>query len=249
MRKLLVAGVAAAALCSAPALAADYPVKAGPAPAVFNWTGFYFGGHAGYSWGHLKSDLLDDGDPTEDIGVNKWHGLVYGSQFGYNSQINNLVVGIEGDWSGAIGNKSASAFDAGDPFADSVAAKLTDLASVRGRVGILMSPNSLLYATGGWGWGRARIAASDSDNGVAGGNRILHVNDSGAVYGGGWEYMLSPISTVRIEYLHYAFSRTNTVLLVDSPVTNTLRGIDVVRLGVNFKFGDLWGKGPVSAKY
>ncbi len=160
MKKVLLAGIAAA-FCATPAIAADYPVKAGPAPAVFNWTGFYFGGHAGYSWGHVKSDLFDDGDPTEDVSVSKWHGLVYGTQLGYNNQINNLVLGIEADWSGAIGSNSRSFFDAGDTFSDSVTAKLTDLASVRGRIGFLMSSNSLLYATAGWGWGRARITATD----------------------------------------------------------------------------------------
>ncbi len=76
------------------------------------------------------------------------------------------------------------------------------------------------------------------------------MSDSGAVYGGGWEYMISPITTMRIEYLHYAFNGSSSGFFPpDSPITNALRGIDVVRLGVNFKFGDPWGKNPVVAKY
>jgi outer membrane immunogenic protein len=43
MKKLLIAGVAAAAFYSAPALA-------GPPPSVFNWSGFYLGGNGGYGW-------------------------------------------------------------------------------------------------------------------------------------------------------------------------------------------------------
>jgi glutamate N-acetyltransferase/amino-acid N-acetyltransferase len=50
MKKILVASIAAAALCGAPAFAADTPVKepvykAAPAP-LLNWTGFYIGGIA-----------------------------------------------------------------------------------------------------------------------------------------------------------------------------------------------------------
>ena len=45
MKKILLASVAAAAFCGAPAFAADMPIKApvykaAPAP-IFNWTGFY----------------------------------------------------------------------------------------------------------------------------------------------------------------------------------------------------------------
>ena len=40
MKKILLASIAVAAFCAAPALAADMPVKAPYAP-VFNWTGFY----------------------------------------------------------------------------------------------------------------------------------------------------------------------------------------------------------------
>src|SRR5712691_9682918 len=55
MRKFLIAGIAVAAFCAAPAFAADMPTKgpvykAAPAP-VFNWTGFYSGAVGTYGWG------------------------------------------------------------------------------------------------------------------------------------------------------------------------------------------------------
>jgi high affinity Mn2+ porin len=41
-----------ALLCAMPAVAADLPVKALPVPqTIYNWTGFYAGGHVGYGYG------------------------------------------------------------------------------------------------------------------------------------------------------------------------------------------------------
>ncbi len=56
MKKLVVAGVSLMALAGASRVdAADLftvmPVKAQPAPATHNWTGFYLGGHIGYALG------------------------------------------------------------------------------------------------------------------------------------------------------------------------------------------------------
>jgi outer membrane immunogenic protein len=51
MKKLLVVGIAAAAFCGAPAIAADMPVKASP---LFDWTGWYVGVNGGYSWGRSR---------------------------------------------------------------------------------------------------------------------------------------------------------------------------------------------------
>src|ERR1700730_4212330 len=93
MKRLLLSGIALAALAiAAPASAADMPTrgpvyKAAPAP-LFNWTGFYVGGNAGYSW-------------PDDANLNPkgWSG---GGQVGYNWQYApNWVFGLEADMSGS----------------------------------------------------------------------------------------------------------------------------------------------------
>ena len=60
MKRLLLSSAALTLLAIGPALAADLPRKAPPAPAVvapvWNWTGFYIGGNVGGVWQH------DDGD-------------------------------------------------------------------------------------------------------------------------------------------------------------------------------------------
>ncbi len=87
MKKFLIAA-GVLGLMAAPAVAADMPRKAAPAPMyaplpVMTWAGFYAGVNAGYGW---ASGGLD--------------GFVGGGQLGYNWQSGNLVFGIEGDFQG-----------------------------------------------------------------------------------------------------------------------------------------------------
>jgi len=61
-RDFLLAGFALGAFAfDAPARAADMklPVKAPYLQSVFDWTGFYIGGHTGYSLGHSNAVLSD----------------------------------------------------------------------------------------------------------------------------------------------------------------------------------------------
>lgn len=122
MKKFTIVAAAFAALVfNAPAKAADMPIYKA-APAVFDWTGFYIGAHAG--WGR------ESGGES---------GFIYGGQLGYNWQFNrNWVIGIEGDITGT---------DISEP---TIPAKVDYLASVRGRLGYAMG-RSLFYGTVGWG--------------------------------------------------------------------------------------------------
>src|ERR1700739_1089679 len=99
MKKFLLAS-ASFALFAAPAAAADMsarPYKAPPPPAplatVYNWTGFYIGGHVGGAWA---------GDNTLQSNDGRFLG---GVQAGADYQFNpNWVVGIEGQYSWLANN-------------------------------------------------------------------------------------------------------------------------------------------------
>ena len=147
MKKFLLSGVALVALfAAAPASAADVPVrgpvyKAAPAP-VFNWTGFYFGGHVGYGWG----DTAAVGDVD---------GFLGGLQAGYNWQLSrNWVFGIEADISGTDMNNSAFSH-------------VDYLGTLRARVGYTWD-RTMLYGTGGLAWNRSStLGFHDTDTGYA----------------------------------------------------------------------------------
>ena len=80
-----------------PAHAADMPLKAPALRAVYDWTGFYVGGHFGYGGGSLGPGT----NPLPEQGVLFPHsvtGLIGGYQIGYNREFaNRVVLGIEAD--------------------------------------------------------------------------------------------------------------------------------------------------------
>jgi len=80
--------------------------KAAPTPApVYNWSGFYVGGHVGYGWADLQSTVIDSSGAAFPVGTvftADPDGWIGGGQIGFNWQSGNWVFGIEGEysWSG-----------------------------------------------------------------------------------------------------------------------------------------------------
>src|SRR3982074_1401520 len=94
---LLFAATVLAALATAPAGAADLPVKATVPATVWSWTGFYVGGNAagGVASTHLDAPCFycPSAPPTPVF-------FAGGVQAGYNYQFRNGLVGIEADVNG-----------------------------------------------------------------------------------------------------------------------------------------------------
>src|SRR3979411_2006368 len=143
MKKILL-GVAALAAFAGPAFAADMPPRtytkapAYTAPAVvYNWTGFYIGGHVGGAF--AGSNWLQSSDARFLGGVQG--GLDY--QFAPN-----WVVGAEAQYSWLSGGgNNGTLFPAGTL----VNSNTNQLGSVPGRVCYTWGPTRL-YAKGGYAW-------------------------------------------------------------------------------------------------
>ena len=175
MNNLFVGGVAIAALIVGPAIAADMP-----APVVVeSWTGFYAGASLGgrFTDSNWTTTCLSVGAPggigcpTNLIAQNGGRlPLANPSAFasatlrpsvyvGYNWQIANWVVGVEGDfgWGKARndmkGIPGAELLGSGaSPGQDTAAVSTTWDASARARAGLLIGTNILLYGTAGASW-------------------------------------------------------------------------------------------------
>ena len=181
MKKQLLLGTAIGALMGIdPALAADLPVKApvkAPVVAAYNWTGCYFGGNVGYSWGRAQGDLNIPnlsifGLPTSFPMSLHPDGVIGGGQIGCNWQYNAVwVLGLETDFQGSAekDTNNFSAFALGEGFNQSIEAKIEWFGTARGRVGYLITPTLMLYGTGGLAYGKTKVTDNVLQNLFGGG--------------------------------------------------------------------------------
>jgi len=246
MKQFAIATVALAALGATPALAADLPVrqpayKAPPAPVVayYNWSGCYFGGHAGGLFARKDWSDAITGDSFGSHDANSW---LAGAQVGCNIQVSGgWVFGVQGDyaWSDADGSNV-------DVFGFTNHSRVKSLASVTGRVGYAWD-RFLGYVKGGGAWERDDYTVFNPAGVVA---ATASETRGGWTVGIGGEYAFTDWLTGFAEYDYYDFgTRTNTFI---TPAGGTFGFADirehksVVKVGLNFKFG---GWGPVIAKY
>ncbi|HZR76009.1 outer membrane protein [Bradyrhizobium sp.] len=275
MKRILVGIAAAATLLATGALAADLPVKAPvyKAPVeVFGWTGFYVGGNIGYSAGQADNSTTIDrfltGLPLPGtlIGTNSAKnaadGFIGGGQIGYNWQITNWLVGLEADIqaSGERGSSSViclACSDDGTNIVTRLDQSLNWFGTVRGRAGILATPDAVFYATGGLAYGEVNVTGSATGN-FNQTTVFLPGNSStrfGWTVGAGVEGHIGGNWTAKLEYLYMDLGSVSggpmqlTGILV--PV-RTVAGLsysshftdNIVRAGINYHFNS-----PVVAKY
>jgi len=268
------------------AFAADLPVKAGPAPVaapVYSWTGFYIGANIGGGWGDRDVNTVAN-DPLAVLTFNSLSGgpppisftssgVVGGVQLGYNWQFNrNWLAGIEADFSGSgiDGSGTSSGVINGGlaglfPFTQTASEKIRWFGTVRARLGYLPVDNLLIYATGGFAYGRVEHSATYINNGpvplnVTGFgfsytcgafapcfNGLSNDVSGGWTVGGGIEYAIWQRWTLRAEYLYVSLdsrsvTQTGVALAVPGNAVSSVNAnfdrttFNVARIGVNYRF-------------
>ena len=140
-----------ASAVSVPAFAGDLPARMEPVAPVayvpaFSWTGLYIGGELGwiqtnpnYSVGAI---LL--AAPFAVTSASDKNGLSYGILVGYNYQVGQLVLGVEGDFQGWTAGEIRYTAITGD----FLTAHSKWGGSVRGRLGYAVY-QALFYVSGG----------------------------------------------------------------------------------------------------
>jgi outer membrane immunogenic protein len=242
MKKFLLATVALVALgATVPALAADLPARTytkAPvyAAPIYNWTGFYIGGHIG---GAFTGDNNFGGLTTGNNNDGRFLG---GLQAGYDYQFApNWVLGVEGQYSWLGSNNNGVIFPGGFVYNNNQ----RGLGSVTGRVGYTWGPG-LLYVKGGY-------AFSDNNESLVNGAgtpvpfAFSGNHSNGFTVGAGLEYMFTQNWSGKIEYQYYNFGNSSFVAPAAlAPFGNFRTDDHVVKAGINYRFN--WG-GPVVAKY
>jgi outer membrane immunogenic protein len=256
LRRILLATAGAVAFTGS-AFAADLPSRAPPPvyippTPIFTWTGIYVGGQVGYAWGTQKANLsLPDGSTL----YNSYNaeGVIGGAHVGYNYQVNQWVVGIEGSVDGTSLSKTFvpgvdGVFVNNVGFVPGAGTSYTTSSpvqgSIRGRVGIAWD-RALIYATGGAAFG-GFTASYSTPYGYA----SLSSTRVGWTVGGGIEYAVTNNWSVRAEYRYSDFgSFTNYPAAFGAPVAVSRHFTqNQVQVGFSYKF-DTYAPAPVVAKY
>ncbi len=216
-------------------------------------------------------------------------GFIGGGQIGYNWQIAlrgvALVTGVEADIQGVAASAGgANRWTAAntDYFGQPVSlfstprgsANLTYIGTVRGRLGVTVTPTLLVYGTGGLAYGGVNASMQNSQLWVTTGgpkagynSAILGGSSSGATRvgwtaGGGVEWMFLPNWSAKAEYLYYDLGNVTGAFVsnyygvggfagnsgVQNATSYTARASgNIARLGVNYHFN--LGAPPVVAKF
>jgi len=115
--------------------------------------------------------------------------------------------------------------------------------TVRGRVGALVTPNALLYVTGGWAYGHTTTSASAALLGVGAATSVGR-NQNGWTVGGGLEYALNSWLSFKTEYLYLDLGTATLVSGTAGGIPFSLgekATAHTVKAGFNIKLGDLGG--------
>jgi outer membrane immunogenic protein len=236
--KKIVLGSALLAALAGPALAADMPPRpyakapAYTAPAVvYNWTGFYIGGHVG---GAFAGDNGLQSNDARFLG-----GVQAGADYQFAP---NWVLGAEAQYSWLSGGTNSNLiFPAGTVVNGRVA---DQIGSVTGRIGYTWGPG-LIYAKGGYAWRDGNTIGVANAAGVPQPFTTSGNSKDGYTVGAGLEYLFAPNWSAKAEYQYYNFGNTTlTTAPVDAVGARFRNDEHSVKVGVNYRFG--WGGAPGS---
>jgi outer membrane immunogenic protein len=255
MKTFLFGGVALAALTAATQMrAADLPLPP-PAPVpVANWTTCYVGGNVGYGTSLDESITFTGSDEPAFSSTNQFprqipvkpKGALAGGQIGCNTQFMQWVFGVESDlqWSDIKATGTVSPIPragAGAQFTTTASVSSKWFGTVRGRAGLLVTPQVLFYGTAGLAYGDTELSFSTCSAGSPCASAATSGTNIGWAAGAGLEWMFARNWTVKAEYLYLdlgsrsATGNTNAVPPRVFTAASDQRE-HVARLGVNYSF-------------
>jgi outer membrane immunogenic protein len=223
MKQFLVPSIVLSAFVVSSAMAADLPIRKGPAPppaaAFFDWSGIYIGGHIGY--GYAEADIAGLG--TQVLRLES-EGFLGGAQGGWNYQMGRFVLGAELDFSFADINSNNSNVT---NTLGNVSSNTPWIATATTRLGYTWD-RFLVYGKVG-----AAFAQFDYniDNLTASETRV------GFTVGTGLEWAVSGNWSAKAEYNYLDFGRSSVNFDGSTVSLDIDQRISVIKAGVNYRFG------------
>ncbi len=256
MKRLVLTSVACVAFAGSAAAADLAPVYKAPyykAPVVaqvYDWTGFYIGGHIGGAWTDETATLSDTTSPIllnplgTAISGNR-DGFLGGAQIGYNYQIQHLVLGVGGDFSWTNARETTSTASTLIPGGVTTSQGTTNwYATLTGRAGYAWD-NWLLYGKGGAAWINERFSGNATAT-IPGVGTLTETSSpitdtrAGWTLGAGLEWAFSRRWSAFAEYDYLGFpNKTETFAVSPGGFTasnSVSTNVSMVKAGVNYHF-------------
>jgi opacity protein-like surface antigen len=242
MKKLLLESVALVAVAPGPALAADLgtpPAPVVPFQPLYDWTGFYVGGHASYSWTHTESQTTNTANGKQFAPTSGDTSFPHGGgQFGFDYMTASRVVfGIVADFTSGrdrtitFSNSFVTTQNENDTVVNG---------SVRGRLGYAFD-QWLLYGTAGWGWNiasttRTQIAGTVGNATPGTVETTSTGHDNGWVVGGGVDYAFARNWDVFAEYKYGRVPDNTVTFPIAELSTKNSSTTNSIEVGINWRF-------------
>jgi outer membrane immunogenic protein len=247
LRRALCAVALTSSLVGMPVVAMSADMSAPPplykappayvAPA-FSWTGFYIGANLGAGWNHGN---LNDSFGLFSGGANNNATFLGGGQVGANYQIQNFVLGVEGDFDWfANNNNSGNGTTIDGSTAISGSNNGRWLTTLTGRLGIAVD-RMLFYGKGGSAWvGSNNLTLVDVPTGAAVSFSNNNTN-TGWVAGGGVEWAFAPNWTAKVEYDYVGLNNYSLTVpagftLAGDVFSTSNRNVQMLTVGINYLF-------------
>jgi outer membrane immunogenic protein len=258
-------------------------LKTPPLVVAETWTGFYIGAAAGARWtnhnltirtidelflgGFVQNNFplcTTNIPPCASGATYRNAAFKIGPYAGYNVQLGqSIVAGVEADWAWANQTNTQGGFKfflavPGIQPDSTIAIKSGWDASVRGRLGVLVTPTLLLYATGGAAWLQTSVTSSCGPVScfpTTFAPLVLTQSSvrSGWTIGGGIETMFGPNWLARAEYRYAdygsaSYTDVRPCTPTPSPACGTATSLNVsynvsyrthaAMVGFAYKFGN-----------
>jgi high affinity Mn2+ porin len=246
-----------AVVVTEPVCAADLVLKAERTLPIYDWTGLYVGGHLGYGWG--RSNWIEMPDAISDSfslakpfdAFQNTGSFFAGLQAGYDYMLpNRLLIGVVADVSASsfpnhdgISIGGMSLFTSPSLGPQTYGETMKIFGTARGRIGYAPG-NWLLYATGGYAWTYNQSVVNQLGSGPTDSPFLWRF---GWVAGGGVEFPVIPHWTASLEYLFTRYGHTSTFFPNAGQGYDSDFSLQQLRLGLNYRFGDISGKASVKA--
>jgi high affinity Mn2+ porin len=234
-------------------LPSSLPVKVPADARIYDWTGFYVGGHVGLALGNSNwtANATTPGAPQVAGSLSMYESpnafyesgsWLMGIQGGYNYMLHNRVVlGVEADATfptfqdlSGLSTGGITNFNSPTLGAVSYSEVMLSSGTLRARIGYAPG-NWLFYATGGLAWTYDSQDLMQLGPGVDESRLLWRF---GWAAGGGVEVPIAPSWTVRGEFLWMGLpTQTVNYPLSGQRISSDL-ALEQFRLGLNYRFDD-----------